>query len=222
MMVFGEGIQSRIWTSFPGVIQSYDPTKRTCVVQPALKALVEDVKGVKSWVNLPLLVDCPVQFPSGGGLTLSFPLTQGDECIVVFSARCLDAWWQLGGVQVQAELRMHDLSDGMVIPGLRSVPNVEPALSTNSAQLRTFGGDTLVEVTTSGEINITASSSVNVTAPGITLNGPVTINGPLTATGTVTAPVVNGITDVQFGGKSGVSHIHSGVQSGSQNTGAPV
>ena len=178
MMVFGEGIQSRIWTSFPGVIQSYDPTKRTCVVQPALKALVEDVNGVKSWINLPLLVDCPVQFPGGGGITLSFPIAAGDECLVIFSARCIDAWWQLGGVQVQAELRMHDLSDGMVIPGFSSVPNVEPALSTTKAQLRNKAGTTYVEVDAAGEVTVKATVKVTLQAPAIDLvSSNVTING---------------------------------------------
>lgn len=178
MMVFGEGIQSRIWTSFPGVIQSYDPEKRTCVVQPALKALVEDVNGVKTWVNLPLLVDCPVQFPGGGGVTLSFPIAAGDECLVIFSARCIDAWWQLGGVQVQAELRMHDLSDGMVIPGFSSVPNVEPSLSTTKAQLRNKAGTTYVEVDPNGEVTVKATVKVTLQAPAIDLvSSNVTING---------------------------------------------
>lgn len=78
-----------------------------------------------------------------------------------------------------------------------------------------------VQFTASG-INVVSPSAVTVTAPAITLNGPVTVNGSLTATGTVTAPDVVGTTNVTFGGKSGISHVHSGVQPGSGNTGAPV
>lgn len=178
LMVFGEGLQSRIWTSFPGIIQSYDPTKRTCTVQPALKAQVEDITGTKKWVNLPLLVDCPVQFPSGGGVVLTFPITAGDECLVILASRCIDAWWQLGGVQVQAEFRMHDLSDGMLIPGFSSLPNVEPGLSTSAAQLRTKAGTTYVEVSPTGLITVKAVTKVSLQAPAIDLvSANVTING---------------------------------------------
>ena len=223
-----EGWQSRIWTALPGIIQSFDPVHQTAVVQPALQGLVTSQTGAQSWVNMPLLVDCPVQFPRGGGLALTFPVTAGDECLVICASRCIDAWWQLGGVQVQAELRMHDLSDGMVLLGFNSVPKVMSNVSTTAAQLRDVAGDTYVSVAASGAIAVTALASVTVTAPAITLNGPVTVNGTLHATGavtgdtTITAPTINGTTNVNFGGKSGVAHVHSGVQPGAGNTGAPV
>lgn len=45
---------------------------------------------------------------------------------------------------------------------------------------------------------------------------------PVVSEVSVTAPLVVGTTNVTFGGKSGVAHIHSGVQTGAGNTGAPV
>lgn len=76
-------------------------------------------------------------FPGGGGFELTFPLAAGDEGIVVFASRCIDAWWQQSGVQPQAELRMHDLSDGMFIPGMFSQPRLpSPAPSTSVPTLR--------------------------------------------------------------------------------------
>ena len=47
---------------------------------------------------------------------MTFPIKTGDECLVVFACRAIDVWWQSGGVQPPAETRMHDLSDGFVIP----------------------------------------------------------------------------------------------------------
>lgn len=79
-----------------------------------------------------------------------------------------------------------------------------------------------MEVVGGGSVNIVASVSVAVTAPAITLNGPVQVNGSLTASGTITAPHVVGTTDVTFGGKVGTTHQHSGVQTGLGNTGAPI
>ena len=115
-----QGLQAGLWTALPGIVTKFDPAKMTCEVQPAIKGYVRGPKGDASWVKMPLLVDCPVVFPGAGGFTLTFPIKAGDEVLVIFAARCIDSWWQSGGIQVQAELRLHDLSDGFVIPGPRS------------------------------------------------------------------------------------------------------
>lgn len=164
-----QGLQAGIYTALPGIIQSFDPAKRTVTIQPTLKAQVQAPDGSKSWVTLPLLVDCPVIFPGGGGFVLTFPLTVGDETLVIFASRCIDAWWQSGGIQVQAEIRMHDLSDGFCLAGIASVPNVQPGISTTSVQLRNDAGTTYVEINPAG--------AVTVAAPVINLNGTLMING---------------------------------------------
>jgi len=164
------GWQSKIQTSVPGIIQSFNPDDMTCTVQPAISGQVRDETGALTGVELPLLVDCPVQFPSGGGCTLTFPVTADDECLVVFSSRCIDAWWQSGGIQAQPELRMHDLSDGFALLGFRSVPRVIDGISGTAAQLRTDDGAAFVEVdSVTHTINITTSAQVNLTAPVINL-----------------------------------------------------
>jgi len=172
------------------------------------------------WVNLPPLVDCPVVFPSGGGATLSFPLRAGDEVLVVFGSRCIDAWWQSGGIQQQAEMRMHELSDGFVIPGPRSVPAVPGSLSTSAVQLRSDDGAAVislnptshaVDVTTSGPASITASS-LHITGP-VTITGAVTMSSTLDVAGAVTSP------SVTSGGKAFNTHTH--LYDGTSHTSAP-
>lgn len=68
MLAVLAGARSEIWTALPGIVQSFDPVKRTCAVQPTIQAQFENEDGSTSWINLPVLVDCPVVFPSGGGL----------------------------------------------------------------------------------------------------------------------------------------------------------
>lgn len=178
VMAAQDGHQSRIWTALPGILQSWDPAKRTCVVQPSLKALVAQPDGTEVWRSLPLLVDCPIVFPGGGDVVVTFPLAQGDEGLVVFASRCIDAWWQSGGVQVQAEVRMHDLSDGFFVPGAASVPRVETAISTTEAQMRTRDGARLVGVTPGGAVRLVApGSEVKCTAGRVDLTGTLYING---------------------------------------------
>ena len=164
------GQQAGLWTAMPGIINSYSAAKATCSVQVSIKAQVRDEVGVESWVALPLLVDCPVIFPSGGGFTLTFPIAAGDECLVIFASRCIDAWWQSGGVQIQADLRMHDLSDGFVLVGPRSQTRLlSPAAATNAAELRSDDRSTYVKIE-SGKVTIKASQIV-LDAPSVIING---------------------------------------------------
>jgi phage baseplate assembly protein gpV len=160
-----------------------------------------------------------VFFPGGGGLTLTFPIKPGDECLVIFASRCIDAWWQQGGIKGQAELRMHDLSDGFIFAGVRSQPRAF-VVNTTSAQLRTDDGAAYVEVNptskninvvTPANANITAGGEAKVTAPTIKLVGNVEITGNLNISGTTIGNGVNLNT-----------HVHTGVQPGGGNTGAPI
>lgn len=210
------GWQSSIWTALPGIIQSFDPAKQTAVILPALQAKVQSPDGSFSWVTLPPLLDCPVAFPSGGGITLTFPLTFGDECLVVFASRCIDNWWQHGSpdgqtAQEQAELRMHDLSDGFCLPGVSSVPKVIPSISSTKAQLRNTAGTTFLEMDpVTGHMALHAPQ-FDVVTPVLNITGDITLTGSLTSTGDVIAQ-----------GTSLHTHAHGGVTSGGSNTGAPV
>ncbi|WP_236209004.1 Gp138 family membrane-puncturing spike protein [Pseudomonas tohonis] len=204
-----QGLQSKLWTAIPGIIQSFNATAMTVEVQPAVQALVRGEGGELSSVNLPLLVDCPVQFPAGGGCTLTFPVAAGDECLVVFASRCIDAWWASGGVQGQAELRMHDLSDGFAILGFRSQPRVIGGVSTSAVQLRSDDGAAFVEINpTTHAINATTPGPLALTAPLVTINGDVQVNGRVDTTG-----------DVKAGTISLQTHRHGGVTPGSGTSG---
>jgi hypothetical protein len=221
---------ANVRSSLPGIIQSFDPETVTCVVMIAVKsstpAPFEAPESALS-VDYPLLMDVPVVFPRGGGVTLTFPIKEGDECLVVFSSRCIDFWWQNGGVQERADKRMHDLSDAFVIPGPQSQVKKISGISTSAAQLRTDNGAAFVEVAAAGDITATTTGSMTINAPTITLNGNVTINGNLSqgmgesgGTATMLGPVTV-TNDVKAGGKSLTTHTHGGVQTGGGNTGAP-
>lgn len=220
-----KALQAGLWTALPGIIVSFDPALMTCKVQPAIKAQVLDSAGKTNWVQLPLLVDCPVVFPSGGGFTLTFPLEDGDECLVVFASRCIDSWWQSGGVQVQAELRLHDLSDGFVIPGPHSKPEVVPGISTTDVQLRDRDGTTYVgiqpggqlDIKAAGDVRVVADGEADITAPTIKLVGNVQITGNVTVTGTVTAADFKTATLPSY-----TSHIHVSNHGGPAPTTPPV
>src|SRR5574343_122065 len=132
-----QGWQSGVWTALPCIVQSFNAAAMTIVARSAIRGVIRNPQGSEYELEMPLLLDVPVIFPSGGGFTLTFPITEGDECLVVFASRCIDSWWQLSGVQGQAEFRMHDLSDGLAFVGPRSQPRAVSGISTTAVQLRT-------------------------------------------------------------------------------------
>lgn len=222
------GMQARIWTALPGVIESFNAEALTCVVQPTIKIPVRANDGSITTVALPQLVDCPVQFPSGGDCSLTFPVAQGDECLVVFSSRCIDSWWQSGGIQEQAEPRMHDLSDGFVLLGFRSQPRVLSNVSASSTQLRSDDGSTYIDLNPSlQKVRIVAPGGFDVVAPLSTFSAAVTISGLLTFIGGMVgsaasgaAAVFNGVLNVigqisANGKRVDDTHTHTSEQPGS-------
>lgn len=194
-----DGFRASLWTAIPGIVESFSGTAMTCVVQPTIQMVMRDPAGNVSMQALPLLVDCPIVFPSGGGCTLTFPVNAGDECLVVFASRCIDAWWQSGGVQPPAELRTHDLSDGFVLVGPRSQPRVLPSLSTTTTQLRSDDGATYIELDPAAQkIKVVALGGFEVNGPFIYRDG-MEGHGPATSNG-------KNVDD---------SHAHSGISPGS-------
>lgn len=246
-----EDNQAQVWTAMPGIVKAVDLAKQTVSVQPSIQGTVTSSDGSEKHVNLPMLVDVPIVWPKAGGFALTFPIAVEDEVLVVFASRCIDTWWQNGGVGVQAEKRMHDLSDGFAILAPTSQPRKLASVSSQNVQLRNTSGDTYMEITPDGKIklaaktqidvvgpivNVTGSDKVVVAAPNIALNGAVAINGGLTQSGGGGAVMQTSI-NIQGGinvaggatitggatvnGIAVQSHVHTNVQPGSGLTGAP-
>lgn len=227
---FEEGVLSAVigqlantWTALPGEIVSFDPEAQTCTFQPTIQAEVTDKDGSVSLATLPLLLDCPVHFPVGGDSVITFPVVEGDEGLAVFSSRCIDSWWQSSGVQPQAELRMHDLSDGFVFVGFRSKPNVISDISATAVEIRSADGATKISLDP-------AAQTIDMTAPGgATITADVTIDGTLHVTGNITTDAkieaagdIESDGDVKAGSISLKTHKHGGVTIGGAQTGVAV
>lgn len=226
-----KAISAGLRVAMPGIIQSFDPETATCVVQPAIMGTKTDEAGNEQSAPLALLADVPVHFQCGGGVTLTFPIKAGDECLIIFSDRCIDFWWQSGGVQEPVDSRQHNLSDAIAIVGLRSEPRKISGISTNTAQMRSDDGSTYFELNPATQtINIVAPGGFNVTAPQSTFSAAVTIHGLLTWMGGMVGTIASGtaatitgaikfIGSLTSNGKDiSDQHTHGGVQTGSGNT----
>lgn len=172
------GWQSGIWTALPAYVESFDPVAMTISAKPAIKARIQSFDGNPPlpgavldvapfyWVDMPVIVDVPVCFQGGGGFTFTLPISKGDECLLVFSSRCIDNWWYLGGgqagddAQTQGELRKHDLSDAFALVGVRSNPRTLANVSTVNAELRSDDDSVKIQL---------APAKVVVNAPAVEL-----------------------------------------------------
>jgi len=160
-----EHAAAKLRVAMPGIIMSFDETEQTATVQPAITENIRLGQDEAKPTPLPLLTDVPVCFPRVGGYCLTFPVKEGDECLLVFSDMCIDGWWQSGGVQDQVETRRHDLSDAQAILGITSVPQAVTGYSTDSLMLRNEDRDSYFEIVDETKtINIICEENINATA----------------------------------------------------------
>jgi hypothetical protein len=170
-------------TALPGVIKAVN--KNTVDVLPAIKKVYAD--GTEE--DHPVLTDVPVVFPSSSTGGVHFPLSKGDDCILVFSARSTDEWRASGrGAVVRPkDPRKFDLSDAVAYPLAKTWPTgLSPTDSAllckaygltitpqGKASLKTAGSTDLIQVL-DALVDTLANATV-ITGIGLQPFGPATI-----------------------------------------------
>lgn len=185
--------QSNVYTAIPARVLSFNGHTVTC-----------EVMITRDGLELPPLADVPVQFPHAGGFCMTVPIKAGDEGLVVFSSRCIDGWYQSGEKSKPLDNRINDLSDGIFIVGVNSLPKKIPDFYHNGASIQTDDGATHIRLT-NGTIYITGDVvhvGNNTQAGDYTQTGNILQTGNTTSSGTVTASSVSG------GGITLETHTH--------------
>lgn len=115
-----------------GIIQSFDEADQTATIRVAIKRVIE-IKddGTKVLRERPLLLKCPVVILFGGSTYMTFPIAEGDECLVLFNDREIDNFWTTGSVEAPSSPRAHSASDAIALVGIRSLQkSIENYLTT--------------------------------------------------------------------------------------------
>lgn len=162
-------IKSEINCIAIGTVQSFDSNDQTVNVQinyvrvltggTATDAPNND-DTTRKLVPYPILVKCPLMMLSGGQAVITFPVAQGDSCIILFNDRDMDTWWNSGIVgNPPNSARLHDLSDGIVIVGIRNLTN---AIQGYFNGFKIGYGNASITIDPSGNIIITGTTvSIN-------------------------------------------------------------
>lgn len=167
------------WTAIPGIVKSFDAAKQTAEIRVAVLQEVEQEDGSIIRREHPVLVNVPVHFTRGGGFAVTHDLLPGDEGLVVFSARCIDAWAKSGGVQPMAVRRKHSFSDSVFIPGITSVAGALESFQTDALELRNEDRSTRITIK-DNIIEIVNPTKVQYDVPEVEFLGHVTINQGIT------------------------------------------
>lgn len=95
----------------------------------------------------------------------TFPLKQGDECILLFSDREIESWFINGEVNPLGYQRMHELTDAVAIVGIRSLPKMIQILSDC---LNLFYGNSNIAL---------SENHINITSPTVQASNFQAMNG---------------------------------------------
>lgn len=187
-----------VGTSIPGHVLAFDPSTQLAQIQIGIQRV--DVNG-EAFEPAPL-IECPVYFAGGNEWLIEHKVVEGDECLVVFSQRCIDAWKDSGGIAVNPIARYHSMNDACVLPGLRSQVNAISNFANNGLRLRNgdasvylwLKDDNTVEITNGTTTFTLAPDGTNTLTNGsgtITMEsgGTVDINGAtIDPTGAIVSP----------------------------------
>lgn len=198
-----------------GTIQSFDPATLTAKVTINYKkTYLSSGDAAPTYVEYPILTDCPVVILSGGLSQLTFPIAIGDECLVIFNDRDIDNWHSSGQIGPVDTIRMHSMSDAIALVGVRSVlkpiipyDNIRASLSYGTTTvgvgpalvkianatttLNTLLQTLIVEIQTL--VSLTAAITVTGITPGPSASGP-----PASAAAIAAVGVSLGVTATQI------------------------
>lgn len=154
-----------------GTVQSFDPIRQLCSATINYKKSYfqpDPVTGnyVAVLVDYPILLDCPAVVMGGGNGALTFPISKGDECLILFNDRDLDKWLQGSNTSAVATPRTHSFSDGLILVGVRSLANVLPGYSATETQLRSKDGANQISIGTDITVKLGTALTVTFKAAG--------------------------------------------------------
>jgi hypothetical protein len=151
-----------MFVALPGAVQVYDPVTQTADVLPMVTPHVVFEDGNEDVDMLPVIPSVPVAFPRGGGAYITFPIVPGDLVLLVFCDRSIDKYKTGGGTVPipPIDLRQHDISDAVAIPGFYPLPKVIKDAAPSAA-------DAVFGVENGVHINLKKGGTAEITSGGL-------------------------------------------------------
>lgn len=154
-----------IHVSMIGKIDSYNPQTNRASITPVGTMTCPD------WQEIPYptIHNVPIQYPCGNGgkSGVTFPIKQGDTCIIIFADHQIENF--LSG-EKSDDMRNHSMNDAYAIPTLFSAS--VPTLKSNPNDVCLFNNGSLVVLNSSSmTINLADGTSVSIGGGDLVVNG---------------------------------------------------
>jgi len=153
---------ARVHVSMPGQVTEYDHTQQRATVQPIPRGRYLDEDEEPVVYRFEPIPNVPVAFHSATGYAITYPLTVGDQGLLVFAERSIDEWLNNGeGDTTPQDTRRHDLSDAVFYPGTRSFAKAIAASGIDVGALVVEGGN--IKIGSSAAVHPATFGDVNHT-----------------------------------------------------------
>ena len=154
-----------IHVSMIGKIESYNPQTNRASITPVGTMTCPD------WQELqyPTIHNVPIQYPCGNGgkSGVTFPIKQGDTCIIIFADHQIENF--LSG-EKSDDMRNHSMNDAYAIPTLFS--DSVPTVKSNPNDVCMFNNGSLVVLNSSSmTINLADGTNVSIGGGDLVVNG---------------------------------------------------
>lgn len=196
-------LMKNVGTTIPGHFLSFDAGPQLAQIQIGVQRVSV---GGDTFTPSPI-IQCPVVFLGGSEYFMEHQIDPGDECMIIFSQRCIEGWKNTGGVATNPIMRFHNINDACILPGLRSQPNKISNFQNNGIRLRNKAGNQYIWLKNDG------TADINVTT--LNINADIIHTGDNTQTGTLTATNISATNSLLANGDEVVGHAHSGITPGS-------
>lgn len=151
-----------------GKITSVNTSNQTVNVQILHKGVDSSNLVKRELYDYPLLQDVPFIVLGGGNSYLSFPISVGDNCLLLFNDYEIDRWWDTGESLPANFERKHDISDAFALIGVHSIVDLIQGYSS------------YVHLKYSDNSSITVGEVIDVTNAQTNVSGKLDVNDDIT------------------------------------------
>jgi hypothetical protein len=161
--------------NMPGRVVEFFPDTQTATIRICAERIYSSSTEIESSITRGLLEGVPVHVLSGGGWSVTMPITVGDSCVLFFSQVGYDHWLYedkdvagtQGGQPMYWLNRKFDIQDGYALVGLNTIPRAIQGYSATASQWRNVDSTQMISLNSDGTIDVISDSLVKVTSPTV-------------------------------------------------------
>lgn len=124
-----------IHTSLLGIVKEFDSSQCTAKVKPYGSMKLSDGQEVE----YPVISGVPVFFPSFNGVSLSFPVSAGDKCLLIIAEDGMEKWRGTGMGNAK-----YSLNNAVALVGFSNAPNKNDVAEAESDKCLVIRGNVKV------------------------------------------------------------------------------